>query len=58
MTCDTCHRPHNAAGGGTFAGGGGTWQPAYKAAPVSVILEIAGPTAGKYDALCSDCHAY
>lgn len=51
MDCDSCHRPHKAAANGT-------WQPAYKAAPVNVILEMAGPVAGKYDTLCANCHAY
>lgn len=51
MDCDSCHRPHKADANGT-------WKPAYQAAPVNVILEQAGPAAGKYDTLCANCHAY
>ncbi|HEY3346923.1 MAG TPA: hypothetical protein VGK71_04810 [Nitrospirota bacterium] len=52
MDCDSCHTPHLGQDNGTF----NTAKTAK--AGVSVILENAGPTAGKFDNLCKDCHAY
>lgn len=54
MDCDSCHRPHlaDAKGSytGTAAGGAGANRP--------VILELAGPAVGEFDALCLECHNY
>lgn len=54
MDCDSCHRPHLADAKGSYtgtkAGGAGQNRP--------VILELAGPADGEFDALCLECHNY
>jgi len=53
MSCDGCHRPHEAATMGTY-------KPAQSVqnagTDTSVILENAGPNAGDFATLCQECH--
>ncbi|MBI4914273.1 MAG: hypothetical protein HY825_00355 [Acidobacteria bacterium] len=59
MDCDSCHRPHDAAPGGTASATTVTYSPASITKGVDFILEEAEAAAGVYSpALCVNCHNY